>query len=180
MDYKLIGTHELPRATNTSVVYDSLLQQGYRGPAISVFFPYTDAALAEVESGGLLHLAYGEVGIADGHNRLEVLRLLDVQGRLASPYIPVQLIPAHDPQLICRMHIDDPSKEPLPLTVVESCFAGPLKIIPVINSCFAAKLTDGTWVRVRDAQPDVIIPNHSLLKTSAEVRNTSGTSAQPV
>ena len=157
VDYRLIGTHELPRAVNTTVVYDSMLRQGYNGPAISVFFPDDDAALSQVVDGSLLPLGYGQVGVADGHNRLEALRLLDMQGRLQSPYVPVQLIPAHDPELICRIHIDDPAKEPLPLSVVESCFAEPMNVIPVINSCFAAKLTDGSWVRVRDAQPDIAV-----------------------
>jgi len=32
-----------------------------------------------------------------------------------------------------------------------------MNVIPVINSCFAAKLTDGSWVRVRDAQPDIAV-----------------------
>lgn len=163
IDYRLIGTHELPRVANTTLVYDSLLQLGYQGPAISVFYAYSDDPLSKIIDGSLLHIGYGEVGVADGHNRLEALRLLDMQGYLRSPYIPVQLVPAHDAELIYRIHIDDPAKEPLPLSVVENCFAEPMNIIPVINSCFTAKITDGSWVRVRDAQPDIVISKDNLL-----------------
>jgi hypothetical protein len=163
IDYRVLGVHELPRDINTNKVYYSILDKGYAGPAISAFYAFSDHRLDTTINNSKLHVPYGIIGVADGHNRLQALHLLDIQGLLRSPYIPVQLIPAHNAELVSRINVTNPHDKPLSLAEVESCFADPNRVVSVASSCFMARLTDNSWIRIRDAQPDITISRGNLM-----------------
>src|SRR5579863_4010618 len=115
IDYRLIGTHEHTRESNTSTVYKAIQENGYNGPALSVFYVGDDDELPNLKLGSLIEGEYGVVGIADGHNRLEAIRLLDEKGLLISHYIPVQVIPAHDASIV-RISTRDVNDPALPVS----------------------------------------------------------------
>jgi hypothetical protein len=172
IDYRSIGVHELPREANTSAVYDSISDHGYEGPPISAFFSYNDYPLRYIGPNELIEVSYGVVGVADGHNRLEAFHRLDIEGRLRSPIIPVQLIPAHNPRHVSLFDLANPHPEQIgsmckkclgTLSLIDTCHLFRGLIIKDISECFLAKLTDGTDVRVRWGQPDIVIEKDELL-----------------
>jgi hypothetical protein len=164
-DYRTIGTHENARGANTNTVYDAMKEQGYKGPALCVFSAGDDSALQNLKPESIIPARYGLVGIADGHNRLEALRLLDEEGLLRSRYVPVQVMPAHDQSVIriSTRDLDDPA---LQVKDIERHFVVPGSVISTINSYFETKLKDGSWVPLSEAQPDVLIPKKMFLINS--------------
>lgn len=173
IDYRSIGAHELPRPANTEAVYESVVEDGYNGPAISAFFSFSDESLFDVDPNSVLDdIPYGTIGVADGHNRLETFRRLDMEGRLRSPIIPIQLVPAHNPLVVRLSDIEKPHPEELRvacsycvgrLALVDECHIDPDLIIENNTTYFIAMLNDGTWSRIRSAQPDILIAKDKLL-----------------
>jgi hypothetical protein len=161
IDYRSLGVHEPPRARNTELVYNSMTDIGYRGPAISTFFALSDDWMDDVEPFSVLEdMPYGVVGVADGHNRLETFRLLDGERRLRSPIIPVQLVPAHNPWLIHLYDDEKPHPEELRsacgycvgrLALIDECHMDPERVIENNTTYYAARLDDGASSRIRSA-----------------------------
>lgn len=166
-EYRLIGTHENPRPTKLLPVLESILRSGFNGPAVSVLQPKHDELFHSLigEDIPMLSLKrYGEIGVADGHNRLAVLGLLDQLGLLKNRAIPVQLIPAHDPAVI-RIAVKSPTEVPLSVDQIAQHFTNPQKTIdPMLTSYFEVRFSDETWGRVRKGQPDVVIARPDFLK----------------
>jgi hypothetical protein len=92
-----------------------------------------------------------------------VFRLLDQLGLLKTQLVPVQLIPARD-QSIIRIGTLKDHETPLSVVQIESCFAEPGAVIPPqLTSHFQVSFRDGTWDRVREGQPDVVIAKADFL-----------------
>lgn len=164
-----IGVHEKPNNLRTDqliVVLNSLLSNGYRGPAISVLESSNDSIYESLEPNKTKvfdNLRYGQVGIADGHNRLAALRILNSLGLLKLKHFPVQIIPGRKPELVA---IRASKEEETPLTVedIEKCFTDPNETIdPSSTSHFEAAFRDNKWRRVREGQPDIVINREDLI-----------------
>jgi hypothetical protein len=164
-----IGVHELPnnlRSDQISTVIISFLKNGYRGPAISVIEHGRDAIYDALEKNSdmvLPHLCYGQIGIADGHNRLAALNILKSLHLLRLTYFPVQIIPGRKPDIVT---VRTTNKGEIPLTIeeIESCFSDANKTIdPNSTSHFEAAFSDNKWRRVREGQPDIVIPKGNMI-----------------
>lgn len=138
----------------------SLLSNGYRGPAISVLESGNDSIYESLEQNKTKvfdNLRYGQVGIADGHNRLAALRILESLGLLKLKHFPVQIIPGRKPNLVA-IRVSKEGETPLTIEDIEKCFTDPNEIIdPDSTSHFEAAFLDNKWRRVREGQPDMII-----------------------
>lgn len=173
IDYRNIGVHEPPREANTMAVYESVVEKGYEGPAIAAFFSFTDEDMHFLGPDTYLEdIPYGTIGVADGHNRLETFRRLDAEGRLRSPIIPVQIVPAHNPRLVRLFDLANPHSEKFGetcasclgmLSLIDTCHTERDMLIEDITTCFTGTLTDGVGMRIRCAQPDIVIPLDDLL-----------------
>ncbi len=173
IDYRSLGVHEPPRPDHTAAVYDSVTERGYSGPAISTFFTFEDEWMDDVEPHSILEdVPYGVIGVADGHNRLETFRKLDDEGRLRSPIIPIQLAPVHNPWMVRFYDNEKPHSEDVGktcaycvgrLALIDDCHLDADLMIENNSYSFVARLIDGVWVRIRSAQPDVVIPKDELL-----------------
>lgn len=162
VDYRLIGTHEALDTKLERTVYDSILANGYSGPPISVFENGSDRIFTSGIENSPLEINYGDVGIADGHHRFKSLTMLGDQGLLRNVFIPVQLIPTHDNEII-RVGTIDQNEEPLSVAEIEACFADPLQSVPICSSHFQTKAADGHWYKLDHIQPDLHIEKDVLL-----------------
>jgi hypothetical protein len=173
IDYRSIGTHEPPRENHTKAVYESIIEKGYEGPAIAAFFSFSDEDMHFLEPDSYLEdIPYGTIGVADGHNRLETFRRLDAVGLLRSPIIPVQIVPAHNPRLVRLFDLANPHSEKFDtscasclgmLALIDACHVERDMLVDDITACFTGKLTDGVGIRIRCAQPDIVIQRDELL-----------------
>lgn len=143
-DPRDIATHEKQRPDAERYVYESMLERGYNGPPIAVF--------ASMK---------GVIGIADGHHRLKALKQLAREGKLKCTKIPMQIFDAHAD--IIRIAVMGKDENPLSLKEIEACFEEPNKAIPVCTSHFQTKLSNGDWVRLQLAQPNIVIAKPELL-----------------
>jgi hypothetical protein len=166
VDYRLIGTHEHIR--HPEAIHEltkSILKTGYQGPPLAVFQAGSDQWFESASEGQTLHVNVGDIGIADGHHRLQAISMLDQEGLLQNPFIPVQLVPAHHHDLI-RLASMRREEQPLPITAIEACFVEVGAAIPPSGtSHFQSKLKNGNWVRLAQAQPDIVIDRDHLLHT---------------
>jgi hypothetical protein len=144
-------------------VYRSLVGHGYHGPAVAVFCAGDDRRAQGLVPDIRVSERYGVIGVADGHHRLGALKLLDERRLLRSPLIVVQLIPAHDTRVV-RINHPDPSQTPVDIAEVETCFETQANVITPCDSYFEARLQDGSWVKISDAQPDIVIASQELLR----------------
>jgi hypothetical protein len=163
IDYQRLGTHEEKEPDAEKPVYDSMLARGYFGPLIAVFQAQVDTLFNAAGPRTHIDHPYGEIGVADGHHRYKAIQRLAHEGLLKSEMIPVQLIAAHKPEiiLICTLTSDE---APLAIEEIEACFVDPSKAIPICSSHFQTRLSNGNWVRLQEAQPDVIIAKADFLK----------------
>lgn len=160
IDYRKIGTFEDIDVKKLDSLLRSISVNGWNGPAISVFKTCKDDRT--IKDGQILSAQYGEFGVADGHNRLETLRRLDAQGLLKSKIIPVQLIPARNKDVI-RIITLNPEDMLFSAEEIEACFSERTKFMPWSTSHFQAQLKDGSWLRLRECQPDLLIGKLELL-----------------
>ncbi|MBI4004683.1 hypothetical protein HY358_00940 [Candidatus Roizmanbacteria bacterium] len=168
VDVYIIGTHEKANNLHKDQMLDvvrSLIAFGYRGPALSVFEKGKDDIYESVEQNTFekYEPKYGQIGIADGHNRLESLKLLDCLGLLRDKFIPVQIIPGRKPELVT---IKTSNKADIPWTIeeIESCFTDENKAFELTNtSHFEAAFSDNVWRRVRESQPDIVISKEEFI-----------------
>lgn len=147
-DYHGIGTHEHIRHPETvEALVEAMVSAVYQGPPLAV-----------VEAGNRL-------GIADGHHRLQALKILRQRGLLRDPQVPVQVVPADRTDLV-RLATMRSREEPLPLSAITACFTDPDAAIPPSGTThFQARLNNGKWVRLAEAQPDIVITRDDLLHT---------------
>lgn len=167
-DCHLIGTHEKISKYKFFKLITSFIKLGYYGPPISVIIPdFTQCTIAESNKDLISTIypkSYGDVGIADGHNRLAVIKLLYKLKLLTTKYIPMQILPIDSSNLV---KIFTNSEEEVPLTINQicECFKVEDKIIPPSStSHFKALLEDGSYVRVRDSQQDLIIKKSDFFR----------------
>ncbi len=165
----LIGTHELANnLSNNQVqsILNSLLKYGYEGPAISAIEREGDVIYDTILTNQvqvLDNISYGQLGIADGHNRLEALKILQAQKILKHQYIPIQIIPGRKPEIV-SLRASKIDETPLTIEQIESCFTNPnLTIDPKSTTHFEAAFRDGQWRRVREGQPNIIIKREELI-----------------
>lgn len=165
VDYHEIGSHEHirhPEAVEQLV--GSMLAHGYQGPPLAVFQAGSDDWFDNFKAGQTITPRYGELGIADGHHRLQAITILGEQGLLHEPIIPVQIIPGRQPSLV-RLATMHAGEEPLPITAIEACFADPGAAIPRAGTThFQAHLNDGQWLRLAQSQPDIVITRDDLVQ----------------
>ncbi len=147
----LIGTHErcVPDFDFSQISFE----QGFDGPPISVgeFHPgdYFYNNLVE-EMSVLDNLEYGDLGVLDGHHRLEKAK------RLGLSYVPVQLIPLRHPSLIIGTWLDN--YVPLTVEQVVAHFKQPdMHVLPKATK-FQVRGTDGSVYRIAHIQPTLRMP----------------------
>jgi len=170
VDINKIGTHEIANNVHENQTFDvieSLIKFGYKGPAISVFETGKDSYYETISQNTFneFKIEYGQIGVADGHNRLAALKDLDNQGKLKSRFLPVQIIPARN-QSIVKIKVDDPKEEIWTIEQIESCFKEKEKTMQDSKntSHFEIAFMDGVWRRIREAQPDIYIPLDELIR----------------
>ncbi len=164
VDEKYIGTHEGIRGHNLLLVLKSILRRGYSGPPIAVIEHGRDhiyqsdkiAPFSYVEL-----IKHGQVGVADGHHRITALRILSSLSLLNLSIIPVQIIPARDSSVV-KIAVNKQKENIITLADIEKCFPVPEKIMLPSTTTFKVKLSTDEWVRLRDGQPDVLIPPTQL------------------
>jgi len=110
-----------------------------------------------------INVKYGDVGVADGHHRFKSIKLLGERGLLKEVYVPVQLIPAHDTEVV-RIGTLSQEEQPLSIQEIERCFKEPTKVIPLCTSHFQTKLADGDWQRLQFSQPDLVGKRDDLIE----------------
>lgn len=173
VDYRILGTQEQTHPKRTLRCLLNMLSHGYEGPAISVFQRQTDAIYHELPAAIPTQLAlteYGKLGVADGHHRLATISILDRLHLLKSPIIPAQLLPVREDIIRIETTKIDGSplssrQKPLTITDIESYFPYPDRTIPpTITTRFEVKFHDGSYDRVRNGQPDVVVSRLSLLE----------------
>jgi len=165
LDQALIGTSERIRHEDSlNEIEASIRERGYDGPVITVFEQHRDDLYNQINGRETLsHITFGQLGVADGHHRLEAIRRLALRHQLPNMLIPCQLIPAHDPDCIKLATLHD-NETPLELTAIEDCFMNPDAIIPPASTThFQARLKDGRWVRLANATPNLRISIAELL-----------------
>lgn len=175
VDFRVIGIHEQCKADRALEEERSMLEAGYHGPAISVFQVGSDEIYKNIKLDQQLSLEYGEIGVADGHHRLAAITQLSQKGLLKSPVIPVQLIPAHDTDVVrCTILplVDGEAilanEKPMLVEAVEAYFKNPHETIPVdYTTRFQARLKSGEWMWIRESQPDIIIGVEDLISQTA-------------
>lgn len=170
VDIYKIGTHEIANNVHenqTSDVVESLIKYGYKGPAISVFETENDSFYESISKNTFdrFEIEYGKIGVADGHNRLAALKELDVQGKLKTRFLPVQLIPARKPEIVV-IKVENDDEKIWTIEQIESCFEVDDKTMQDSKntSHFEVAFSDGIWRRIREAQPDIEIPLNELIK----------------
>lgn len=165
-DIKLIGIHEYANKQKLRTILDSILREGYRGPAISVFQVGSDDIYNSLEASDepqqLRSNQYGQFGIADGHNRLAALIILNDLNLLRSAIIPFQLVPGRLMNIV-RIGTLNPNEKPLSIEEIEDCFGNRYKVIPPSTSHFQIRLTNNRWARLREGQPDMVISLEDLI-----------------
>ncbi|KKP67133.1 MAG: hypothetical protein UR68_C0013G0003 [Candidatus Roizmanbacteria bacterium GW2011_GWA2_35_19] len=169
VDIYKIGTHEIVNNVHenqTSDVIKSLLKSGYKGPAISVFEVRKDILYDSLALNlfNKFNIEYGRIGVADGHNRLEALKELNMQGKLKTRFIPVQIIPARKSEIVA-IKVENPDEKKWTIEQIESCFIEENKTMQDFKntSHFEVAFSDGIWRRIREAQPDIEIPLKELI-----------------
>lgn len=164
VDLNLIGTHEAIDDNKFKTVYNSILENGYQGPPISIIEKGQDKIFNDLPDNSNLIIEYGQVGIADGHNRLAALRVLNEEGKLRESMIPVQIIPGRQPNLV-RIATLDEKETPLTINEIENNFTVEQSVIKKIStSHFQGKLSTGGFARIRETQPDMIVDKIVLLR----------------
>lgn len=163
VDIYKIGTHEIANnvhGNQTSDVAKSLIKYGYKGPALSVFETGKDSFYESISQNTFdrFEIEYGKIGIADGHNRLAALKELDVQGKLRTRFIPVQIIPVRKPEIVA-IKVDNAGEKIWSIEQIESCFQEENKTMQDSKntSHFEVVFSDGIWRRISEAQPDIEI-----------------------
>lgn len=169
VDIYKIGTHEQANNLHKDQMLDvlrSFIAHGYRGPAMSVIEKGKDDIYESVKPNTFetYELDYGQIGIADGHNRLESLKVLDRLGLLKDKYIPVQIIPGRKPEVAAIKTLND-TDVPWTIKEIEACFTDKNKTLELDNtSHFEAAFSDHRWRRVREAQPDIVISKEDFIE----------------
>lgn len=169
VDIYKIGTHEIANnihENQTSDIVKSLIKYGYKGPAISVIEAGKDNLYETISQDefGKYEIEFGQVGVADGHNRLTALKQLDKLGRLKTKFLPVQVIPGRKQEIVA-IKVENPSERIWAIEEIESCFKEENKTMldSKNTSHFEVAFTDGVWRRIRDSQPDIEISLNELI-----------------
>ncbi|MFO0703792.1 MAG: hypothetical protein U0525_03645 [Patescibacteria group bacterium] len=164
-----VGVHEKPnnlRGDQMVSVMISIIAKGFLGPAISVMQFGSDDIYSETKSldrSIIKDIKFGEIGIADGHNRLAALNVLQELGLFSSKYFPVQIIPGRKPDLV-DIRVSRDGETPLKISDIEKCFKDRnITINPNSTSHFETFFADGNWRRIREGQPDISIDRNALI-----------------
>ena len=165
-DLQEVGTHEPTDLTKLEALLTAFLSQGYQGPPVSVLHRDSDTLFSSLQTEEpllLTTISYGDIGVADGHHRLQALRVLDWANLLAVRELPFQLVPARNPDIV-RLASSIPETKPFTLTEIVACFPDERTVISDCATYFEARLADGTWQRLQESQPDVHIPLEDLVR----------------
>jgi len=163
LDPDNIGIHEDHNPKKLAAVLASILKEGYSGPAIAVMPSENSEIFQRAKNLTVLTTnAELETGIIDGHNRLVAFKILRILEVLNFDLIPAQLIPI--PSNLVYISSLFRFFKPIPISKIQKINSSPGKTLSHRSpSHFRIKINDGSNVRIRDGQPDVIIPRAELL-----------------